>query len=194
MRAVLGIGAIVIALVGLRFATVPLGDPTVGTVGPRDASDSVERPIQGIEIGEAAPEFVDAESGDALLVDLDGRPVRLGDLAGTAVWIVFWATWCTPCQQEAGEILALFHAHATDDLAVLAIDVQEPAVAVRRYALDHGLDYAIGLDPAAAVKTMYGGVGLPTHLFLDRDHVIRDRYIGQMTRDLMEQHLQAILR
>jgi cytochrome c biogenesis protein CcmG/thiol:disulfide interchange protein DsbE len=126
-------------------------------------------------------------------MDLAGNPIRLDDFAGKPLWIVFWATWCTPCQQEARDIRVSYHAHRDDDLAVLAIDVQEPAAAVREYALSHDLDYAIGLDPTAAVKALYGAWGLPVHFFLDGNGVIRDRYFGQMTGELMEQHLQAIV-
>jgi cytochrome c biogenesis protein CcmG, thiol:disulfide interchange protein DsbE len=190
-RPVLGVVAIGVALAVMWLALTPLSGPGNGQAGARDTGAS-ESPGSGIAIGMAAPEFVDARSGDPLLRDLDSRPIRLSELGGP-VWIVFWATWCTPCQQEAGDILALAHAHASDGLHVLAIDVQEPAVAVRSYADDRGLDYDIGLDPTASVRSLYGGLGLPTHIFLDGEHLIRDRYIGQMTRDLMEQHLRTIL-
>jgi peroxiredoxin len=130
---------------------------------------------------------------EPLLVSLDGNPIRLSAFAGKPLWIVFWATWCSPCQQEASDIRAAFHAHRADDLAVLAIDIQEPAAAVREYALEHDLDYAIGLDPRAAVQALYGGWGLPAHFFVDAGGVIRGRYLGQLTGDLMEEHLRAII-
>ena len=76
---------------------------------------------------------------------------------------------------------------------MLAIDIQEPAAAVREYAREHDLDYAIGLDPKAAVRSLYGGWGLPAHFFVDGAGVIRDRYLGQLTGELMEQHLRAII-
>jgi thiol-disulfide isomerase/thioredoxin len=137
---------------------------------------------------------VDASDvGRPILVDLDGRRVRLGDFASRPVWIVFWATWCAPCQLEATDILAVYHAHEDDGLVVLAIDEQEPAAAVRAYAREHHLDYHIGIDATGAVKTLYGGPGLPTHLFLDGAQVIRDRYVGQMTRELMERRVQAVI-
>jgi peroxiredoxin len=149
--------------------------------------------VEGVGIGQAAPDFVSADDQKPLLIDLDGRPIRLGDFAGKPLWIVFWATWCIPCQEEVSDIRASYNAHADDGLGVLAIDIQEPSVAVREYALSHDIDYAIGLDSTGAVKDMYGAWGLPSHLFLDGHGVIRDRYLGQLTRELMEEHLIAII-
>jgi cytochrome c biogenesis protein CcmG, thiol:disulfide interchange protein DsbE len=166
----------------------------LGLGGAPNASPGTSGVGADTGIGQAAPDFVGAGgNGASLLMSLDGKPIRLGDFAGKPLWIVFWATWCTPCQQEASAIRNAYHAHRDDNLAVLAIDIQEPAAAVREYALSHDLDYAIGLDPSAAVKAMYGSLGLPSHYFLDGEGVIRDRYIGQLTADLMERHLQSIV-
>jgi peroxiredoxin len=147
----------------------------------------------GPGIGQSAPDFVGADAQTALLSGLDGKPIRLADFAGKPLWIVFWATWCAPCEQEAVDIRSAYDGHRAQGLTVLAIDVQEPAVAAQAFALRHQLDYAIGLDSGAAVKALYGGWGLPSHFFVGADGVIKDRYLGQMTAELMEQHLLAIL-
>ena len=168
----------------LRLGGVPTA-PGAGLGSPSGA-------VTGPAIGQLAPDFISADGQTPLLTDLDGRPVRLAEFAGKPLWIVFWATWCTPCQEEAADIRTAYHGHR-EDLAVLAIDVQEPAAAARAFAQGRDLDYAIGLDSSAAVKTLYGDWGLPAHFFVGADGVIRDRYLGQLTADLMEQHLKAIL-
>jgi cytochrome c biogenesis protein CcmG/thiol:disulfide interchange protein DsbE len=182
-----------VTLIGLAayVSTRPLGGGSASNAFNADAP--VVGALPGLAIGQAAPDFVRARDGEPLLVDLEGRPVHLGDFGGKPLWIVFWATWCTPCLEEAGDIRAAFHAHGSDGLQVLAIDIQEPAAAVRAYAHRHDLDYTIGLDPTAAVKALYGNLGLPSHIFLDGDGVIRDRYLGQLTAGLMELHLQSII-
>lgn len=191
-RAVAALGLVALIGIAAFVSTRPLGGGStsnaLNTEVPGVAAD------QGFAIGQAAPDFVRAGDGEPLLVDLDGNPVHLVDFAGKPLWIVFWATWCTPCQEEAGDIRAAFHAHGSDDLQVLAIDIQEPAAAVRAYAHRHDLDYAIGLDATGAVKALYGNLGLPSHIFLDGGAVIRDRYLGQLTADLMELHLRSIIR
>jgi cytochrome c biogenesis protein CcmG/thiol:disulfide interchange protein DsbE len=190
--ALLGLAVVIVA--AAYVATRPLGGPTTPSSAPGANFYAIGSAVEGVGIGRSAPDFVRV-GGDQepLLTDLDGKPIRLNDFAGRPLWIVFWATWCTPCQQEASDIRAAYHAHRSDDLAVLAIDIQEPAAAVREYARSHDLDYAIGLDPAAAVKDLYGAWGLPSHFFLDGKGVIRDRYFGQMTAALMERHLRAII-
>jgi cytochrome c biogenesis protein CcmG, thiol:disulfide interchange protein DsbE len=190
----LGVGLGLLVLVGAAayVSTRSLGGgpgaSRLATGRPPAAESAV-----GPAIGQSAPDFVSADAQQPLLVDVDGNPIRLANFAGKPLWIVFWATWCIPCQQEAHDIRAAYHAHQGANLAVLAVDVQEPAAAARAFALSRDLDYAIGLDKTAAVKSLYGGWGLPSHFFLSGDGVIRDRYVGQMTAELMELHLQAIL-
>lgn len=185
-----GLVVVVLIAAAAYVSTRPLG--TASSYAPNTGA-STTGAGQGVAIGRSAPDFVRASDLEPLLLDLEDRPIHLGDFTGRPLWIVFWATWCTPCQEEASDIRASFHAHQADDLEVLAIDVQEPAVAVREYTLSHDLDYAIGIDATAGVKALYGSLGLPSHFFLDGDGVIRDRYIGQLTADLMEQHLRSII-
>jgi len=193
-RGTAGLGVLVLIGAATYVSTLPAGGTPTASRGPDASSYAMGSAMEGVGIGQSAPDFVGAdEAKEPILLDLDGNPIRLHDFAGRPLWVVFWATWCTPCQLEASDIRDLYHIHMDDDLAVLAIDIQEPPAAVRQYALSHDLDYAIGLDPTAAVRARYGAWGLPSHFFLGGNGVIMDRYLGQMTRELMEQHLQAII-
>jgi cytochrome c biogenesis protein CcmG/thiol:disulfide interchange protein DsbE len=191
-RLVSWVGFALLIGAGAWVATLRLGGASTGPGAANVDVGSTGGQVAGPAIGQLAPDFVSADAREPLLLDLDGHPIRIANFAGKPLWIVFWATWCTPCQQEAADIQAAYHGHE-GDLAVLAVDVQEPAAAARAFVKDRGLHYAIGLDPTAAVKTLYGGWGLPAHFFVGADGVIRDRYLGEMTADLMELHLKAIL-
>lgn len=182
-------GVTAVLALGLFASTQPIGS-LFGSVG--SSRPDVSDPARG-GTGGPAPDFVNADGSTPLLRGLDDRQIRLADFAGRPLWIVFWATWCIPCQEEASHIEAAYRAHAPNGLAVLAIDVQEPTAAVRDYVASHNLSYAIGLDPTAAIMALYGARGLPSHVFVDRAGVIRDRYAGQLTAATMEAHLGAIL-
>lgn len=178
-----------IAIAILTFvATRPIGSH--GASSPDGGGSGA--PVVGALIGNRAPDFVPPD-GSPELIGLDQQPVHLADFAGHPLWIVFWATWCAPCHEEAPEIEAALRSHAGSGLSVLAIAVQDPESSVRDFLSRYGLDYAVALDSTAAVRDRYGGWGLPIHFFLDGSGTIRDRVIGQLSRAGMEEHLRSIL-
>jgi thiol-disulfide isomerase/thioredoxin len=51
---------------------------------------------------------VDRPAPSLSFVTLDGRPVTSASLSGRVVILAFWATWCSPCQQELPELQKLY--------------------------------------------------------------------------------------
>ena len=83
-------------------------------------------PSQGLRPGDLAPELVIRDQGGAASTDdLDGKPIRLADLKGKAVWINFWATWCPPCQSETPVLRDIAERYRDQGLEVVGISVQE---------------------------------------------------------------------
>lgn len=183
------VGALVVSLVVVAAILValntPLGvrpDPTLPQ--PGSGFQQVGAPVEGFRVGDIAPEFSGTVNGQPTqLVDLDGNPIRLADLRGRPVWINFWATWCPPCQEET-PVLRDMHAKYEDDgLALVAISVQETTPEdVRAYVERYDLRYTIGFDATSAIFHTYRAFVLPTQLFIDRDGVIRNVVLGQVTR------------
>lgn len=187
------LAAAALPAVFLFVVTQPLGRPPGASPNPRSSFYLIGPEAEGLQIGQQAPDFAGMYGGETVeLTNLDGDPIRLADYAGRPVWIVFWATWCPPCQQETPDIRAAYDDHEADGLVVVAIDVQEPVDIVREYASKYGLGYSIGLDTYGVAFERYGVFGLPTHYFIDRQGVIRDRYFGPLTRQQMEDRIAAI--
>jgi cytochrome c biogenesis protein CcmG/thiol:disulfide interchange protein DsbE len=182
-------GPVTLALVlALAFlATRPLGgEPqpsffVIGSAGP------------GVRIGEIAPGTARAPAPELALRDLDGAPLELRAFEDQPLWIIFWKTACEPCEAEAPDVAAAYSEHRAEGLAVVAIDVWDTPAAVEDYNAGHPLDYPIAIDTSSAFMNAYGVWGAPTHYFIGSDGVIRDRYFGPMTPDLIQDALQRII-
>lgn len=170
-------GTVVLAIVLLVAVTTPLGNTAgQGTVDPRPTQYIIGPATQeGLHPGDLAPEFaVPLDDGSTYqLTDLDGRPIRLADLRGKAVWVNFWASWCPPCQQETPIIRELAERYRGAGLVVVAIAVQETEPAdIRAYAAKYDLTYTIGFDASGHIYREYKVFGLPTQFFIRPDGVI----------------------
>lgn len=147
---------------------------------------------EGLDIGQRAPDLA-ADDADEVVRGLDGRPITLASFRGRPVWLVFWATWCPPCQAETPDLQRAYEAHKAEGLELIAIDVQETAPIVAEYMETYSLTYTGAVDPTGSIMRSYGVFGLPTHYFIDTEGIIRDRYYGPLSLDQMEERLDSIM-
>jgi peroxiredoxin len=190
--------AIVVVAVGLVVITTPLG--RTGPPSPNDPKATqfvldADAKI-GVRVGQIAPELsVPLQDGTTYqLTDLNGRPVRLADLRGKAVWINFWASWCPPCQSETPVIRDLAERYADRGLVVIGISVQETSVSdVRAYATRYQLGYTIAADLSGNIFRLYHPPGLPTQVFVGPEGAIRSVVLAPLTETDAVAQIEAIL-
>jgi peroxiredoxin len=131
------------------------------------------------------------------LVQLDGHPIRLADMAGKIVILDFWATWCRPCEDQMPVLDALWQdrewreKHA-DDLMIVGISVDsDPAERVAKWIAERGFEYPIAIaDLDLAMR--YGVFGFPTLVVIDQSGGIYTRHTGVWSRPEIERVLDQI--
>lgn len=64
---------------------------------------------------------------------------------------------------------------------------------VEEYRRTYGLTYRIGIDTTASVMRQWNVFGLPTHYFIDREGIVRDRYFGPLTLEQMQERVDSIV-
>lgn len=196
---VVAFASIVVAVVVLVGITTPLngGSGGPGTVDPRATSYLIgSPPPEGLRVGATAPELaVPLANGSTYqLTDLEGRPIRLADLRGKAVWINFWTTWCPPCQSEVPILRDVSERYRDRGLELIAISVQETSPAdVRAYAERYQLGYTIGFDGSGEIFHEYKAYGLPTQVFIDPNGVIQSIVGAPLDEAGAIAHVEAIL-
>ncbi len=112
-------------------------------------------------------------------VDLNGRTWTSADFAGKVVVLNFWATWCPPCKEEMPSLQTL-HDISDSGTLVLAVNVNEPAVRVARYAQSTGLSLPIVLDPKSEMVRRFGVTAFPTTVLIGPDGHARWRIVGDV--------------
>jgi hypothetical protein len=50
----------------------------------------------------------------------------------------------------------------------------------------------VGTDPTTQIASNYRVLGIPTHVFIDRDGIIRDMRVGAMSKKTMEKKVAMI--
>ncbi len=131
---------------------------------------------------------------DATFRSLEGAPVSLSELRGTMVFLNFWGTWCVPCLQEIPELVRLSHQFTTQELAVvgIAMDSGRPDD-IRTFMAEHGMDYQILIGDLGIVKSRFHVFGFPTSLLIDRKGMIRKRYFGPQTEEVLKHDVELLL-
>jgi thiol-disulfide isomerase/thioredoxin len=125
-------------------------------------------------------------------IDLDGRPVSTATLLGKVVLVNFWATWCPPCREEIPDLIKL-QARYKDTLQIVGIAQDSGSVEdVKRFAVEHGMNYPTILS-SAAIESLFPPVSaLPTSFFLDKDGRLAQKHVGMLNASLTELETQAL--
>lgn len=180
----------------LALLTTPLStSPGPQTLTPGSGFYQVDEPTEGLALGQLAPELEGTVDDQVVpLLGLDGTPITLDERRGRPVWINFFASWCPPCQEEVPVLREAYERYAPRGLEMVAISVQETtADDVAAYADTYDLPYTIGFDGSSAIFHTYRGFGIPTHVFIDADGIIRHLQYGPMDLEQVAAVVEPLL-
>jgi cytochrome c biogenesis protein CcmG, thiol:disulfide interchange protein DsbE len=120
-------------------------------------------------IGTSAPDFT--------VKDAD-RQVTLSQLRGQIVVLNFWATWCPPCVEETPSLLEMQRRMKDKGVVVLAISLDADDAAYHRFLKEHNVDLLTVRDNDQKSNNLYGTFRFPETYVIDRNGVLRRKFIG----------------
>jgi peroxiredoxin len=120
-------------------------------------------------VGSAAPDFTvrDAE-----------RTVTLSQFKGQVLVLNFWATWCLPCVEEMPSLVRMQQRMQSKAVTVLAVSIDVDESNYRRFLKDHNVNLLTVRDPDQKTNSLYGTSKFPETYIIDRNGVVRRKFIG----------------
>ncbi len=120
-------------------------------------------------IGTAAPDFTVRDSS---------RTVTLSQFKGQVVVLNFWATWCPPCIEEMPSLVQMQQRMKDKGVTVLAVSVDVDDSSYKRFLRDHGVNLLSVRDADQKSNSLYGTFKFPETYIIDRNGVVRRKFIG----------------
>jgi cytochrome c biogenesis protein CcmG, thiol:disulfide interchange protein DsbE len=179
----------VIVLVGLFIALLVYG---LESRGPDDAIDgaltegrAATAPAFTLEVLDrgTVPARLRGPLGEALA---DGR-LSLAELRGTPVVLNLWASWCTPCREEAPRLQKGWERWGPRGVAYLGLNIQDLRGDARGFSQKFGITHPSVRDARRGVADSYGATGIPETFFVDA----RGRVVGHVIGVVSERELAA---
>lgn len=146
------------------------------------------RGVPSVLVGRAAPPFALPP------LEATGLPgftdAELRDLPAPML-VNFWASWCVPCIIEHPQLMRL----AREGVAVWGVNYKDKPADAAQFLARHGNPFQrLGADQPGRVAIDWGVYGVPETYLLDRKGIVRWRWPGPVTPEVLEQDIRPLLR
>jgi len=119
------------------------------------------------QLAQVAPDFT---------VHNGPQTIKLSQFRGKLVLLNFWATWCAPCIDELPSLQEL--QKARPDIQVLAVSIDDDPDAYKAFLKQYDINLLSVRDGSADVNLKYGTVKVPETFLIDRQGVVRRKFVS----------------
>lgn len=123
---------------------------------------------------------------------IDGREIKLAALQGQPVLINFWSTSCAICLEEMPDLVKLYETYHPAGFELLSVSMpyDRPDVVIE-LSRELALPFPVALDVYGETTEAFGGIqATPTHILIDKDGKMLDRFVGRIDPAKLERFLQ----
>jgi cytochrome c biogenesis protein CcmG, thiol:disulfide interchange protein DsbE len=93
--------------------------------------------------------------------------LALAELRGVPVVLNLWASWCSPCRDEAARLEQGWRSLGPRGVLFLGLDIQDVRGDGEGFIRAHGARYPSVREPGREIANSYGATGIPETYFID---------------------------
>lgn len=124
----------------------------------------------------------------------DGSPVTLASHRGEIILLNFWGSWCPPCLVEIPHLVRVQNRLQRWGGTIIGPAVDSGSGEdVLRFAREQGVNYPVWLASFDVSVGVFGAPGYPYTLLIDRNGIIRRRYLGPQTEATLLRDVEALV-
>jgi cytochrome c biogenesis protein CcmG, thiol:disulfide interchange protein DsbE len=136
---------------------------------------------------QAAPS-INAAAPALVASELQGETFDLGKLRGKVVLVNYWATWCAPCRKEMPLLNSFYRRYHEQGLEMIGISADRPQDFAKMRSMSGTLAYPTSTLDRISENGFGPPEGFPLTYVIDRDGIVRDKFI-----DVREQLLREVV-
>jgi peroxiredoxin len=100
----------------------------------------------------------------------------LSKFKGKVVLLNFWGSRCAPCIEELPSLMELHR--RMPQVAIVAISMDEDPDVYQRFLTKNHIDLLSIRDPSLKIQTMYGTAQIPETYVIDRQGMLRRKFVS----------------
>lgn len=117
------------------------------------------------------------------------RTLTAADLKGKPALVNVWATWCPTCKAEHEMLNRL----AGQGVNIVGVNYKDDSAAARKWLEDFLDPYQLNIeDKAGSLGLNLGVYGAPETFLIDRDGIIRHKYVGAIDERVWREQLAPL--
>lgn len=118
----------------------------------------------------------------------------LADYRGQWVLVNVWASWCTPCRDEAPDLRRFHERHGGRDFTLLGIATQDGSDPALEFAREYELDYPHLRDPSGRYsREELGTTGVPETFLVAPDGTLALHYPGVIDNEWLSERVVPLI-
>jgi cytochrome c biogenesis protein CcmG/thiol:disulfide interchange protein DsbE len=143
------------------------------------------QPGKSLQTGTPVPSFQ--------LTDLNGAPMSLDSQRGKVAVLNFFASWCSPCQEEAPALEQVWRDYQDQGVQFFGIAYKDAGPKAAAFLDSFHVTYPSALDPGGRTAQAYGVTGVPETFIIDQEGRLIRHFIGSVKREDLARELDKLL-